>query len=207
MYRLLGRVQSRLSLTTNIWTSKHSQIPYCCLTVHFINDDWDLQKRIMAFKNSLSAWRYSARTLNLIVQDGLSQVRGLLEKIRETARYLKKSPSAAQKFKTALDEYNLKDKRKVEMDVPNRWNSTYELLEIALPHKEAFCRLQRIDKQYLFNPSEPEWEFQVLINYLGLKWRAHKGYDMEILLTLRRSHEEVDEMLRKADVDGDAEVK
>ncbi|KAG8369619.1 hypothetical protein BUALT_Bualt14G0032500 [Buddleja alternifolia] len=94
---------------------------------------------------------------NTIRADVIS-IRGLLQKIRETARYLKKSPSATQKFKTAWDECNLKDKRKVEMDVPNRWNSTYELFKIALPLKEAFCRLQRIEKQYLFNPSESEWE-------------------------------------------------
>ncbi|KAL0458973.1 UNVERIFIED_CONTAM: putative AC transposase [Sesamum latifolium] len=44
------------------------------------------------------------------------------------------------------------------MDVPNRWNSTYELLATALPLKEAFSRLQRIDKNYSGNPSESEWE-------------------------------------------------
>ncbi|KAL0421000.1 UNVERIFIED_CONTAM: Zinc finger BED domain-containing protein DAYSLEEPER [Sesamum latifolium] len=44
------------------------------------------------------------------------------------------------------------------MDVPNRWNSTYELLATALSLKEAFSRLQRIDKNYYGNPSESEWE-------------------------------------------------
>ncbi|KAG8368240.1 hypothetical protein BUALT_Bualt15G0024700 [Buddleja alternifolia] len=48
--------------------------------------------------------------------------------------------------------------------------------------------------------------FQVLINHLDLKWRAHKCFDIEILLTLGRSHEKVDEMIREADVDGDVEV-
>ncbi|KAG8371364.1 hypothetical protein BUALT_Bualt13G0080000 [Buddleja alternifolia] len=95
---------------------------------------------------------------------GNEEIRGLIEKIRETSRYLKKSPAAAQKFDTALDECNLKDKRQVAMDVPNRWNSTFELLETALPLREAFCRLERIDKNYLFNPSESEWEVATSIH-------------------------------------------
>ncbi|KAL0282765.1 UNVERIFIED_CONTAM: Zinc finger BED domain-containing protein RICESLEEPER 1 [Sesamum angustifolium] len=58
----------------------------------------------------------------------------------------------------ALSQCNLTDKRQVAMDVPNRWNSTYELLATALPLKEAFSRLQRIDKNYHCNPSESEWD-------------------------------------------------
>ncbi|KAL0361035.1 UNVERIFIED_CONTAM: Zinc finger BED domain-containing protein RICESLEEPER 2 [Sesamum radiatum] len=50
------------------------------------------------------------------------------------------------------------------MDVPNRWNSTYDLLATALPLKEAFSRLQRIDKQYKFNPPESEWEVAKIVH-------------------------------------------
>ncbi|KAG8383394.1 hypothetical protein BUALT_Bualt04G0007900 [Buddleja alternifolia] len=95
---------------------------------------------------------------------GNEEIKGLIEKNWETSRYLKKSPAAAQKFDTALDECNLKDKRQVAMDVPNRWNSTFELLETALPLREAFCRLERIDKHYLFNPSESKWEMAASIH-------------------------------------------
>ncbi|KAL0336567.1 UNVERIFIED_CONTAM: hypothetical protein Sradi_4868600 [Sesamum radiatum] len=50
------------------------------------------------------------------------------------------------------------------MDVPNRWNSTYDLLATALPLKEDFSRLQRIDKQYKFNPPESEWEVAKIVH-------------------------------------------
>ncbi|KAG8377263.1 hypothetical protein BUALT_Bualt08G0010000 [Buddleja alternifolia] len=197
---LLDGLSCKLSLTTDIWTSDHSRIAYCCLTAHFVDDEWELQKKILSFKKipyphdvvvdnassndsmmrKLREWllkdsliplngdllhvRCSAHVLNLIVQDGLSPIRGLIEKIRETVRYLNKSPSATQKFDTALRHCNLEGKRKVAMDVPNRWNSTYLLLETALPLKEAFCRLQRIDGHYQFSPSELEWEVAKIVH-------------------------------------------
>ncbi|KNA11902.1 hypothetical protein SOVF_130440 [Spinacia oleracea] len=45
---LLRKCKSRVSLTTDAWTSVQ-QINYMCLTVHFIDNDWKLQKRILSF--------------------------------------------------------------------------------------------------------------------------------------------------------------
>ncbi|KAG8371566.1 hypothetical protein BUALT_Bualt13G0101300 [Buddleja alternifolia] len=126
--------------------------------------EWLLKDSLIPLNGDLLHVRCSAHVLNLIVQDGLSPIRGLIEKIRETVRYLNKSPSATQKFDTALRHCNLEGKRKVAMDVPNRWNSTYLLLETALPLKEAFCRLQRIDGHYQFSPSESEWEVAKIVH-------------------------------------------
>ncbi|KAH7860224.1 hypothetical protein Vadar_010936 [Vaccinium darrowii] len=49
------------------------------------------------------------------------------------------------------------------MDVPTRWNSTYEMLEDALPLKDAFFRLDLIDRNYEHNPSEEEWEIAMVV--------------------------------------------
>ncbi|KAL0392389.1 UNVERIFIED_CONTAM: putative AC transposase [Sesamum radiatum] len=241
IYKLLDGLRCKVSLTTDIWTSEHSHVAYCCLTVHFVDDSWELQKKILAFRKmpyphdgetlfsfmtemilewnldkklfsivvdnatnndvmirKVKDWilydllvardvdllhvRCSAHILNLIVQDGLNEIRGLIDKIRETVRYLNKSPAASQKFEMALSQCNLTDKRQVAMDVPNRWNSTYELLATALPLKEAFSRLQRIDKNYHWNPSESEWDvagvvheclqifYEVTHHFSGRKW-------------------------------------
>uniref|UniRef100_A0A803LSQ9 BED-type domain-containing protein n=1 Tax=Chenopodium quinoa TaxID=63459 RepID=A0A803LSQ9_CHEQI len=45
---VLKRCNSRVSLTTDTWTSIQ-QINYMCLTVHFIDNDWKLHKRILNF--------------------------------------------------------------------------------------------------------------------------------------------------------------
>ncbi|KAL0373941.1 UNVERIFIED_CONTAM: putative AC transposase [Sesamum radiatum] len=179
VYKLLDGLGCKVSLTTDIWTSDHSHVAYCCLTAHFVDNSWELQKKILAFrkmsyphdgetlfnfmKEMILEWnldkklfsvvvdnatnndvmirkvkdwilydllvardvdllhvRCSAHILNLIVQDGLNEIRGLIDKIRETVRYLNKSPAASQKFEMALNQCNLTDKRKVAMDVPNR---------------------------------------------------------------------------------------
>uniref|UniRef100_A0A803N8F3 Uncharacterized protein n=1 Tax=Chenopodium quinoa TaxID=63459 RepID=A0A803N8F3_CHEQI len=45
---VLKKCNSRVSLTTDTWTSIQ-QINYMCLTVHFVDNDWNLQKRILNF--------------------------------------------------------------------------------------------------------------------------------------------------------------
>uniref|UniRef100_A0A803MKL1 BED-type domain-containing protein n=1 Tax=Chenopodium quinoa TaxID=63459 RepID=A0A803MKL1_CHEQI len=45
---VLKRCNSRVSLTTDTWTSIQ-QINYMCLTVHFIDNNWKLHKRILNF--------------------------------------------------------------------------------------------------------------------------------------------------------------
>uniref|UniRef100_A0A7N0V537 BED-type domain-containing protein n=1 Tax=Kalanchoe fedtschenkoi TaxID=63787 RepID=A0A7N0V537_KALFE len=46
--KLINGLKTRISLTTDIWTSVQN-IAYLCLTAHFIDDDWNLHKRILNF--------------------------------------------------------------------------------------------------------------------------------------------------------------
>lgn len=48
MKEYLGKTCQSLSLTTDTWTSLAID-NYMCITVHFIDDDWKLQKRIINF--------------------------------------------------------------------------------------------------------------------------------------------------------------
>ncbi|KAJ6822838.1 zinc finger BED domain-containing protein RICESLEEPER 2-like [Iris pallida] len=45
----LKRNTSRVSLTTDLWTAEHQNLGYCCVTCHFLDDDWVLHKKIIAF--------------------------------------------------------------------------------------------------------------------------------------------------------------
>ncbi|KAM0912808.1 hypothetical protein ACQ4PT_012606 [Festuca glaucescens] len=40
-----------------------------------------------------------------------------------------------------------------------RWNSTFEMLEIALPYRSVFECAKQTDKQYEYLPTDKEWEF------------------------------------------------
>ena len=183
LYNLLEGLSCKITITTDIWTSDHQNFAYACLTAHYVNDEWELKKKILPYRyieyphdgeilfrfvsdlilewnidkklfsmvvdnassndsmvRHLKNWlcdkslllssgelfhvRCSAHILNLIVQDGLKEIGGLLHKIRETVRYLNRSPYGKQKFDNAVNQVKLRGKKKVPMDVPNRWNST-----------------------------------------------------------------------------------
>ncbi|CAL5328080.1 unnamed protein product [Camellia sinensis] len=216
LYQFLDELSSKITLTTDIWTSDHQNFAYTCLTAHYVTNDWELKKKILAYRRIdyphdgdhlfsfikdlilewnidkklfsmvvdnatsndvmvrlLKRWlhdqgllhlggqlfhvRCSAHILNLVVQDGLKVIGSLISKIRESVRYLGRSPYGKQKFDVAVNHVKLHHKKKVPMDVPTRWNSTYSMLEAALDLKSAFHRLGQIDKQYKHNPSEDEW--------------------------------------------------
>uniref|UniRef100_A0A5B6ZS64 Putative zinc finger BED domain-containing protein RICESLEEPER 2-like isoform X2 n=1 Tax=Davidia involucrata TaxID=16924 RepID=A0A5B6ZS64_DAVIN len=222
LYNLLDELSCRITLAIDICTSDHQNFAYTCLTAHYINDDWELKKKILAYKyieyphdgetlfnlitdlmlewnidrklfsivvdnatsndvmvRLLKTWlcdksllyldgdlfhvRCSAHILSLIVQDGLKVIEGFLNKIRESVRYLNRSPYGKQKFNIAINQVRVRGKKKVPMDVPNRWNSTFLMLETALSLKEAFCRLEKIDRNYEQNPSEEEWQVAQVI--------------------------------------------
>ena len=44
----LKSINTRIALTTDIWTSVQT-LSYLCLTAHFIDNDWKLHKRILSF--------------------------------------------------------------------------------------------------------------------------------------------------------------
>nr|XP_027126005.1 zinc finger BED domain-containing protein RICESLEEPER 2-like [Coffea arabica] len=130
---------------------------------------WLVDKSLLPLGGELLHVRCSAHLLNLIVQDGLAEIGGLLSKIRGTVKYLKKSAYANQNFENAINQCKLKGKRKVGLDVQNRWNSTFTMLDTALPLREAFDRLDQMGKNYKYNPSQKEWEVVVIVVHSCLK--------------------------------------
>ncbi|KAL5710386.1 Ulp1 peptidase [Ranunculus cassubicifolius] len=48
LYRFFETFSGRISFTTDLWTSE-TQDAYLCLTAHYIDNDWNLQKKILNF--------------------------------------------------------------------------------------------------------------------------------------------------------------
>ncbi|WOL20326.1 U-box domain-containing protein 30 [Canna indica] len=47
--KLLSKNQSRISITTDMWTSSNQNKGYMAVTAHYIDDSWTLQSRLMRF--------------------------------------------------------------------------------------------------------------------------------------------------------------
>ena len=181
---------AKISLTNDLWTSNQT-LGYMCLTCHYFDAEWNLQKRILNFcclppphtgiaiadciLKCLSDWdiedkvstitldnassndsevrilkdhfaekgnlhfnskifhvRCCAHVLNLMVQDGLSEICDVIENIRESVKYMKMSPSRLDKFNEIVKQLKLSTSKHLILDVPTRCNSTHAMLKSVI---------------------------------------------------------------------------
>jgi hypothetical protein len=206
----------RFSLTADLWTS-NKNIGYMCVTCHYIDDDWKVQKRIIRFcvvktphdgfnlytsmlttikfyniedklfsitldnaapnntmmdilksnllkvdmlhcDGDLFHIRCAAHVINLIVKDGLQAIDGVINNIRESVKYVRASQSRKERFEDIIVELGIRFRSVPKIDVENRWNSTCDMIESAMPFKEAFLELKLKDSNYTYCPSSQDWE-------------------------------------------------
>ncbi|GKA89619.1 zinc finger BED domain-containing protein RICESLEEPER 2-like protein [Tanacetum coccineum] len=136
----------RVSLTTDGWTSG-KQKSYMALTAHFIDNEWNLVKKVdnasvndsaidfmkMILEKSYNCllkgkWmhiRFAAHVINLIVQDGMKKVDNSIKSIRCAVKWIKNLGTRIEK-----------------------WNSTYAMLEVAHVYEDAFARYDLEDVDF-----------------------------------------------------------
>ncbi|WOL16645.1 Myb family transcription factor [Canna indica] len=115
--------------------------------------------------------RCFAHCMNLIVQDGLKLSNMPLTRVREAIRYIRQSPARLQRFKTCVEKEKIESKALLRLDVPTRWNSTYQMLEVALRFERAFERYHKEDPCFERDllegdgggrPMDFDWKKQIL---------------------------------------------
>ena len=184
----------RVSITSDGWTSITGD-SYLCVTVHWIDNVFNLHKRIIAFdvmdeshsginiynrmngtlkefnlddkvftisfdnatantkciehvkKNynlpvdgALLHVRCCAHIINLSVQEGISFISPLIEPIRKVAKWARNNQNIRRQYKQLCLVNNLKF-RKLLGDCVTRWNSTYEMLSLAIKYKKVVTQL------------------------------------------------------------------
>jgi hypothetical protein len=117
-----------------------------------------LAKSMLHCNGDLFHVRCAAHVLNLIVKDGLQVIDEVIKDIRESVKYLKGSTSRKEKFEEIIGEVGIECGSRPTLDVPTRWNSTCDMLESALPFREAFYELGKQDPNYIYFPSSEEWQ-------------------------------------------------
>ncbi|CAN1138563.1 Putative AC transposase [Linum perenne] len=97
---------------------------------------------------SLLHMRCSAHILNLIVKDGLDVIKDGIDKIQESVAYRIATPKRVDFFIESARHVEVNVNRKLVLDCGTRWNSTYEMFDVAIPYKDVFYRLMLRDDQY-----------------------------------------------------------
>ncbi|KAL9373499.1 hypothetical protein Peur_033119 [Populus x canadensis] len=215
LINFFDKLSCLLSLTLELWSSTDKMMTYCCFTVHFIDDGWQLKKKILAFRNLrynydmgtvhevfksvLTEWSINknvrfiflditppkdhtieelrskisdqappihghlfcvpsyAQILSLLAQDGFSEIRSVLYKIRESIEHVNGSSLRRQRFQEAINNGSLLDREMPTLDVPARWDTTFLMLESSLEFITAFNHLEQLDDDFKVNPSAEEW--------------------------------------------------
>ncbi|CAH9089409.1 unnamed protein product [Cuscuta europaea] len=105
---------------------------------------------------SLFHMRCSAHILNLVVKIGLDEIKDFIENVRDSVVYWTASPKRVEKFEEVCRGMKVPCSKKLGLDCPTRWNSTYLMLKVALHYKNVFPRLKLRESQYKTVPLESE---------------------------------------------------
>lgn len=101
--------------------------------------------------------RCGCHIVNLIVNDCLLPLAPLINKLRETVKYIKKSPSRMKEFLEICSSLALQNGPGLSLDVSTRWSSTYKMLSVCLAYKDALVDYADRDANYQWRPSGADW--------------------------------------------------
>ena len=98
--------------------------------------------------------RCCAHILNLLVQEGISEIGTIIENVRDSVKYISASINRMRLFAELAKQCGCGSKRLI-LDCTTRWNATYIMLATALEFKQV---------------STFQFQFQLSSFYLILKW-------------------------------------
>ncbi|XP_074315151.1 zinc finger BED domain-containing protein RICESLEEPER 2-like [Silene latifolia] len=234
--RLLEYNDSRIAVTTDIWTASNQKKGYMVVTSHFIDRNWNLRNRTLRFcfvpcphtqgviakvlmdclsqyglESKISAvvvdncttndammkiilknfekkclilsgaflhLRCSAHILNLIVKDGLEFIESGIAKVRGCVSFWMSTPKRIEKFEESCRFQGINNSKRLILDCKTRWNSTFAMLESALPYEDVFVRLKRLNEKLKFDiPSHEDWMLaSIICNKLSIFSNATKVF-------------------------------
>ncbi|XP_058722747.1 zinc finger BED domain-containing protein RICESLEEPER 2-like [Vicia villosa] len=116
-----------------------------------------LRHRKLVSNGNLFHVRCCAHILNLLVQDGIGKIGKIVENVRESVKFINQSEARLQTFSQIVQQLKLSGKKLI-LDCPTRWNSTYQMLSVAMQFKEVFPRFQDREPSYTTLTDDDDWE-------------------------------------------------
>ncbi|KAG6401263.1 hypothetical protein SASPL_138114 [Salvia splendens] len=92
--------------------------------------------------------RCVAHILNLVVEDGMKKIGMAVVRVREAMKWIKGSSTRSKAFKDIAKVRKVDTKKFLCQDVPTRWNSTYLMLEAALPYEPVMKLFSNVTPQF-----------------------------------------------------------
>ncbi|KAL3517827.1 hypothetical protein ACH5RR_020416 [Cinchona calisaya] len=125
------------------------------VAIRLLKDTFSMSKNLVC-AGKLFHVRCCTHILNLMVQDGLSQIVDISDNIRESVEFVNRSDGRLLLFADIVQQLRLPG-RKLIYDCRTRWNSTFEMLSCAIKFKEVFPRFRDREPHYDCCPSEEDW--------------------------------------------------
>ncbi|XP_010906914.1 zinc finger BED domain-containing protein RICESLEEPER 2 [Elaeis guineensis] len=126
-------------------------------------------KNTLMLKGQLFVVRCYAHILNVVAQDVIASIHGIIYNIRESVKFIKASPAREEKFAEIALQLEIPSTKTLSLDVTTQWNTTYLMLVAALEYKQAFTVLETCDDNYNEAPSTEDWKkVEIVCTYLKL---------------------------------------
>jgi len=114
--------------------------------IRIIKDDFELTNELDV-GGRLFHVRCCAHVTNLLVQAGLAEIGDIVDSVRQGIKYVVASEGRLKEFSEIAKRLHLPSKKLV-LDVPTCWNSTYLMLATAVGFKEVFPRYHQVDQAF-----------------------------------------------------------
>lgn len=129
----------------------------CCTLDNAATNDYAIKEMTTRFveRNMLLAdgqyfhLRCAGHILNLVVEKGLEEIGMSVRRVREAVKWITTSPARSEAFKDTAKLYKVETSKFLCMDVPTRWNSTYLMLESALPYAPVMALFERVNSAFV----------------------------------------------------------
>ena len=107
--------------------------------------------------------RCVAHILNLVINEGLKELKTSIKRVREVVGYIRYSPSRLRKFRDFFYLLGIKDLCSLCLDVLTHWNSTYLMLKTACIYEKTFKVYEENDSSFRVDlgdnvPEFYDWE-------------------------------------------------